>query len=86
MSDSYILLPLDLRQHPSSTLSEHLLPHLDRTAPVLFLAECVFCYMRPDLSAEILGWFGQTFNTVAGVIYEMCGLQWVDFFLFPVFA
>ena len=72
--ECYILLPLDLRSSPTTSLDQHLLPHVDPSKPVLFLAECVFCYMQPEMSREILGWFGNTFQTVAGVIYEMCGL------------
>jgi len=75
ISDLYALLPLDLRQSPSTTLTESLLPYLNPTRPCLFLAECVFCYMEIDLSREIIGWFGRIFEKVGGVVYEMCGLK-----------
>lgn len=77
-SASFVSLPLDLRDTPSDSLTAHLLPLLDPQKPTLFLAECVFCYMQPSLSREITGWFGGTFDRVAGVVYEMCGLERVD--------
>jgi len=77
VSDLYALLPLDLRQSPRSTLDDCLLPYLDPTRPVLFLAECVFCYMDISLSREVISWFGGKFEKVGGVVYEMCGLKWV---------
>ena len=74
LSPTYALIPLDLRHDPSASLSDVLLPHLDTTKPVLFIAECVFCYMSPRTSAEIIRWFGERFPRAAGVVYEMCGL------------
>ena len=75
ISDVYALLTLDLRISPAETLTNSLLPYLRPDRPVLFLSECVFCYMELDLSREIIGWFGKTFERVAGVVYEMCGLK-----------
>ncbi|ORY29999.1 S-adenosyl-L-methionine-dependent methyltransferase [Naematelia encephala] len=72
-SSLYTLLPLDLRTS-TSTIRE-LLPHLDSTRPTLFLAECVFCYMPPEDSREIVRWFGTTFTRCVGVVYEMIGLK-----------
>lgn len=74
-SPLYSLLPFDLRTSPSASLAGHLLPLLDPELPTLFLAECVFCYMRPEESAEIVQWFGRTFWRCVGVVYEMCGLE-----------
>ncbi|CAD6580647.1 MAG: carboxy methyl transferase for protein phosphatase 2A [Tremellales sp. Tagirdzhanova-0007] len=74
-STIYKLLPLDLRESPSSSLNRHLLPHLDPKLPTIFLAECVFCYMRPDESREVIRWFGERFERCCGAVYEMCGLE-----------
>ena len=73
-SDIYTLLPLDLRSNPATTLTEELLPLLDPLLPTLFLAECVLCYLRPEVGEEIITWFDR-FGDCAGVIYEMCGLE-----------
>ena len=74
VSPLYSLIPLDLRA-PSTSLQSDLLPHLDPHVPTLFLAECVFCYMNPGQSEDIIKWFGTTFDSVVGVAYEMCGLK-----------
>lgn len=74
-SSLYTLLPIDLRQSPTKTFNTELLPLFDPTLPLLFLAECVFCYMQPEESREIIGWFGRTFERCCGVVYEMCGLE-----------
>jgi [phosphatase 2A protein]-leucine-carboxy methyltransferase len=73
-SELYTLLPLDLKSNPATTLTEELLPLLDPSLPTLFLAECVFCYLKPEVGEEIIEWFDQ-FGDCAGVIYEMCGLE-----------
>jgi [phosphatase 2A protein]-leucine-carboxy methyltransferase len=73
-SDVYTLLPLDLKSNPATTLTEELLPLLDPLLPTLFLAECVFCYLKPEVGEEIVQWFDR-FENCAGVIYEMCGLE-----------
>lgn len=73
--DRYTLLPLDLRDDPSTTLAKELLPILDTGTPTLFLAECVLCYLQPKVGEEILRWFSDTFGSCMGVIYEMCGLE-----------
>ncbi|KAK4688102.1 hypothetical protein P7C73_g2010, partial [Tremellales sp. Uapishka_1] len=72
-SELYTLLPLDLRE--SNPLERALLPLLKTTEPTLFLAECVFCYMSPEESRDIISWFGERFERCVGVVYEMCGLN-----------
>jgi [phosphatase 2A protein]-leucine-carboxy methyltransferase len=74
-SSIYTLLPLDLKESPSTTLTSEVLPLLDTSLPTLFLAECVLCYLHPDVGERIITWFGETFEDCAGVIYEMCGLE-----------
>ncbi|OWZ50778.1 leucine carboxyl methyltransferase 1 [Cryptococcus neoformans A2-102-5] len=81
-SPLYTLIPLDLRPSPSepassisSILTHHILPQLDPNLPTLFLAECLFPYMSPDDSKEIIKWFGETFHSCIGVVYEMVGLD-----------
>lgn len=76
-SPIYTLLPLDLRQSPSRTLTREVLPLLDPSVPTLFLAECVFCYLMPEVGGEIINWFSERFESCMGVIYEMCGLELV---------
>ncbi|WVQ99001.1 hypothetical protein IAU59_006133 [Kwoniella sp. CBS 9459] len=56
-------------------LDEAVLPLLNPDVPTLFLAECLFPYMPPDDACAIISWFGSTFNTCVGVVYEMCGLD-----------
>ncbi|KIR54161.1 leucine carboxyl methyltransferase 1 [Cryptococcus gattii Ru294] len=81
-SPLYTLIPLDLRPSPyeptssiSSILSDHVLPQLDPSLPTLFLAECLFPYMPPEDSKQIIKWFGETFGSCMGVVYEMVGLD-----------
>ncbi|OXB38821.1 leucine carboxyl methyltransferase 1 [Cryptococcus neoformans] len=81
-SPLYTLIPLDLRPSPSepassisSILTHHILPQLDPNLPTLFLAECLFPYMSPEDSKEIIKWFGETFHSCMGVVYEMVGLD-----------
>jgi len=74
-SSVYTLLPVDLKSNPAETLSKEVLPLLDPSLPTLFLAECVLCYLKPEVGEEIIDWFGRTFDDCAGVIYEMCGLE-----------
>jgi [phosphatase 2A protein]-leucine-carboxy methyltransferase len=58
-------------------LTEQLLPLLDSALPTLFLAECVYCYMQPEESKNIMSWFGQKMRAggCVGILYEMCGLE-----------
>lgn len=81
-SPLYTLIPLDLRPSPyeptssiSSILSDHVLPQLNPGLPTLFLAECLFPYMPPEDSKQIIKWFGETFGSCMGVVYEMVGLD-----------
>lgn len=75
-SSKYSLIPADLRHPPTTTL----LPLLEsgilkRSLPTLFISECVFVYMDPSKSDAIVKWFGETFDTVGGIVYEMFGLN-----------
>ena len=70
-SKHYSLIPLDLRD-PSAL--DALNAVLDPELPTLLLAECVFCYMRPEETNKILEWFGR-FKRAAAVVYEMRGLE-----------
>lgn len=74
-SDTYTLLPLDLRSSPKTTLSDTLSLLLDPAIPTLFLAECVLCYLQPTVGEDIIAWFADTFDSCMGVVYEMCGLE-----------
>ncbi|OCF36375.1 leucine carboxyl methyltransferase 1 [Kwoniella heveanensis BCC8398] len=56
-------------------LNGTLLPLLKPNVPTLFLAECLFPYMPPEDASAIIGWFGSTFPSCVGVVYEMCGLD-----------
>ncbi|KAG9092672.1 carboxy methyl transferase for protein phosphatase 2A [Ceratobasidium sp. UAMH 11750] len=81
-SQQYHLLPLDLRAG-TSALSPLATPSTDASSPpplnpdlpTLFIAECVFVYMLPSASAAVVQWFAETFSRVAGIVYEMFGLQ-----------
>ncbi|WWC69145.1 uncharacterized protein I206_103081 [Kwoniella pini CBS 10737] len=88
-SELYTLLPIDLRTSSSSSssststktttikeiLSEELLPILNFNLPTLFLAECLFPYLNPKESENIISWFGENFNKCLGLIYEMIGIN-----------
>ncbi|KAL1409049.1 carboxy methyl transferase for protein phosphatase 2A [Vanrija albida] len=71
-SERYTLLPVDLRT-PGAL--DQVAAALDPDAPTLVISECVFCYMEPEASREVLAWFGSRFENVASVVYEMCGLN-----------
>ncbi|KZT58725.1 leucine carboxyl methyltransferase [Calocera cornea HHB12733] len=86
----YTLLPVDLRQPPSTALaalttpapappgSGARAPLLSRTLPTLVLAECVLPYMPPQAGEALLAWaagaFGGAGVGVGVVLYEMFGL------------
>lgn len=71
-SERYALLPVDLRT-PGAL--DQIGALLDPHAPTLVISECVFCYMEPEASRDVLSWFGSRFENVASVVYEMCGLK-----------
>ncbi|KAM0753671.1 leucine carboxyl methyltransferase [Meredithblackwellia eburnea MCA 4105] len=82
-STSYALVPGDLRNF--ATLAERLLkplpsdpsgsPLLDPSIPTLLLAECVFIYLPPETSAQILSWFTKSFASGSSVSYDPFGLH-----------
>ncbi|KAH7334641.1 S-adenosyl-L-methionine-dependent methyltransferase [Rhizoctonia solani] len=79
-SPNYHLIPLDLRDGAPAleslvSYSSAISASLDPNLPTLFIAECVFVYMPPSASDAILQWFSKTFKNVAGIVYEMFGLQ-----------
>jgi [phosphatase 2A protein]-leucine-carboxy methyltransferase len=84
----YTLLPLDLRikkdlqaQAQENDPLDALSTLLDPELPTLFLAECVYCYMQPEESGRVIEWFAAKFKGKGGclgVVYEMCGLEWVS--------
>jgi [phosphatase 2A protein]-leucine-carboxy methyltransferase len=75
-SSVYHLRPLDLREPPERSLTQVMQDcGLSRDLPTLFLAECVFVYMNPSASDAVIRWFGDSFDIVGGIIYEMFGLN-----------
>lgn len=73
-TDSLTLLPLDLRNEPSTALTSSL-SFLDPGLPTLVMAECSLCYMSLDQSSEILRYFSERFDRCMVVVYEMFGLN-----------
>jgi [phosphatase 2A protein]-leucine-carboxy methyltransferase len=83
-TETYALLPIDLRVSPptghsttksSSQTLDALVDYVDTSIPTLIIAECVFCYMAPKESADVLSWFASKFENAVAVVYEMCGLE-----------
>lgn len=70
-AEIYSLIPIDLRNPAALDVLDGL---LDPGLPTLLLAECVFCYMRPEETDEVLRWFGR-FKEAGVVVYEMIGLE-----------
>lgn len=68
---SYSLVPLDLRDPTALSGLDGL---LDPDLPTLLLAECVFCYMKPEDTDAVLKWFGR-FKEAGVLVYEMIGLE-----------
>uniref|UniRef100_A0AC34RC35 Leucine carboxyl methyltransferase 1 n=2 Tax=Panagrolaimus sp. JU765 TaxID=591449 RepID=A0AC34RC35_9BILA len=65
----YHLLGADIRQ--IQELEQKLdTTHLDITLPTLILAECVFVYMVPEKSAEVIKYFADKFPTCGFLNYE----------------
>lgn len=70
----YHLLGADLRQ--LSELEQKLdTVHLDITLPTLVLVECVFVYMVPEKSAELIRFFAEKFPTIAFLNYEQVNVE-----------
>lgn len=85
-SSVYHLLPVDLREAPSSIFPQLLMsaenpngkPLLDCNMPTLLLFECVLAYMQPSASSAVISWFTNMLKDKAplGVlVYEMFGLD-----------
>lgn len=85
-SSVYHLLPVDLREKPSLTLTNLLCssenptgkPVMDHQLPTLLIFECVLAYMQPSASSALLSWFAETFQNKAPLgilVYEMFGLN-----------
>jgi O-methyltransferase involved in polyketide biosynthesis len=48
----------------------------DKTKPTLWLAECVLCYLQPEVADGVVKWFEEECEGwVGGVVYEMFGLR-----------
>ncbi|KAG8991487.1 carboxy methyl transferase for protein phosphatase 2A [Tulasnella sp. JGI-2019a] len=73
-SPIYHLVPADLRKDREG-LFDTLLTIFSPDRPIIVIAECVFPYMEPSTSTQILQWFTGRFSNVAAVIYEMFGLE-----------
>ncbi|ORX49136.1 leucine carboxyl methyltransferase [Hesseltinella vesiculosa] len=68
-SNDYHLIGTDLRDWPRTVQR---LQHygLDVTAPTLFLSECVFIYLPPEITTGILQWITTSMTHVAFALYE----------------
>ncbi|KAJ3760683.1 S-adenosyl-L-methionine-dependent methyltransferase [Lentinula raphanica] len=84
-SPLYYLLPADLRQNPTLSLSSLITrngdapPLLDASLPTLLIFECVLVYMSPQESNTLLRWFhtyfaSQNDGRLGAIVYEMFGL------------
>lgn len=82
-SQTYHLLPIDLRDPPSESIASLLAPPTDPilnpTLPTLLLFECVLVYISPESSRALIQWFVSHFSSpssgvLAGLVYEMFGL------------
>ena len=69
LTDSYCLLPGDLRQ-AGAVLGQLQQAGLQPQEPTLVLAECVLVYMEPQHSAALVAALGQLLSAAALVIYE----------------
>ena len=49
--------------------------YLDPKVPTLFLAECVLCYLSPEIGRGLIKWCGERFARSCVVIYEMLGTR-----------
>ena len=69
MTDSYCLLPADLRDLSGlQTILKS--AGFDPTVPTYVLAECVLVYMEPHESAALVQHLGQTLPSAVCVVYE----------------
>ncbi|CAM8943292.1 unnamed protein product [Rhodiola kirilowii] len=69
LSDSYKLLPVDLRDIPK--LDEVIArANMDPGMPTFIIAECVLIYLDPDSSRNIVSWASRTFSTSIFFLYE----------------
>ncbi|CAM8937946.1 unnamed protein product [Rhodiola kirilowii] len=69
LSDSYKLLPVDLRDIPK--LDEVIArDNIDPGMPTFIIAECVLIYLDPDSSRNIVSWASRTFSTSIFFLYE----------------
>lgn len=72
LSSKYTILPADLRMVDLNALVN---PYIDYTLPTLVLCECVLVYMPQEASNRILRSFGELFNDVLVLVYEMTGVN-----------
>lgn len=68
-SDSYFLLPVDLRD-TASTISV-LTGNLDSSVPTLFISECVLVYLDRSHSDDLITHISQTFPNSAFLNYDI---------------
>ena len=75
ISEQYCLIPGDLREFHQD-LAARLLEVLDPGIPTLFLAECVFIYLDPQHSSNILRWMTEHFGQAGSmtILYDPVGL------------
>lgn len=43
--------------------------------PTLVIAECVLVYLPPQTSGSLMDWFGNKFNDLMVIVYEMCEIN-----------
>ncbi|KAI8985787.1 S-adenosyl-L-methionine-dependent methyltransferase [Pilobolus umbonatus] len=66
---SYCLLGGDLRNWPE-VVKSLMESGLDTSIPTLFISECVFIYLNPNHSADILKWITNHMRNTMFVLYE----------------
>ena len=87
-SQTYHLLPADLRLPPTEILEPMLFSPIDSASdsildpslPTLLLFECVLAYIPPPASSQLLDWFIKFIKksptgVLGCVVYEMFGLN-----------
>ena len=50
-------------------------PHVDKSMPTLFVAECVLVYLQPDRCFQLLQTFVENFQLASTLIYEQCNIS-----------